>query len=77
MGKENSIFQKGINVRGINKHIKTKAIKLKVLYFVAFYSKTKKKNNLYANYHLFASGFRKRDGGKDVIYFGLPARLKF
>lgn len=42
-GKRIQYSEKGINVRGINKHIKTKAIKLKVLYFVAFYSETKKK----------------------------------
>lgn len=34
--------KRSINVRGINKHIKTKAIKLKVLYFVAFIPKRKK-----------------------------------
>lgn len=74
--REFNIPKKSINVRGINKHIKTKAIKLKVLYFVAFIPKTKRKNNLYANYHLFASGFcYERNGEQNVIHFGLPAHL--
>jgi hypothetical protein len=46
--KANSISRKkSINVRGINKHIKTKAIKLKVLYFVAFTSKERRKKTIY------------------------------
>lgn len=65
--EKNSIFQKE-TIK------KTKAIKLKVLYFVAFVSRAKK-NNLNANYKFFASGCccDNRDGAKNVRQFDLTS----